>query len=81
MLCGEEVANTDGGDTLTWFPTSKGHNVEMIASLYDIKFQSKYNNEIKITSAILDIYYYRCTAKKHGYNRIGRYGLQFVKYR
>ena len=27
-----EVAKIDVGDTITWFPKSKGHNVEIVAS-------------------------------------------------
>ena len=28
----EEVVKVEVGDTVTWLPTSKGHNVEMVAS-------------------------------------------------
>ena len=31
MVYSEEVANIEVGETITWVPTSKGHNVEMIA--------------------------------------------------
>ena len=41
MIYSQEVANIDVGDTVTWLPTSKGHNVEMIASPNDMKLKSK----------------------------------------
>ena len=34
---------------MTWLPTSKGHNVEMIASPNDMKLKSKNGKEVKIT--------------------------------
>ena len=30
MVYSQEIAKVDGGDTVTWLPASKGHNVEMI---------------------------------------------------
>ena len=37
----EEVLKVEVGDTVTWLPTSKGHNVEIIASPNQMKFKSK----------------------------------------
>ena len=34
MVYSQEVATVEIGDTVTWLPTSKGHNVEMICLLY-----------------------------------------------
>ena len=31
MVYSEDIANIDVGDTITWVPTSKGHNVQFIA--------------------------------------------------
>ena len=48
MIYSQEVANIDVGDTVTWLPTSKGHNVEMIASPNDMKLKAKNGKEVKI---------------------------------
>ena len=32
MIYSQELVHIDTGDTLTWVPTSKGHNVEIIAA-------------------------------------------------
>ena len=32
MVFSEEIARVDIGDIITWIPTTKGHNVEMISS-------------------------------------------------
>ena len=44
MVFSQEVARVEVGDTVTWLPTSKGHNVEMISSPNDMKFKSKNNS-------------------------------------
>lgn len=36
----EEVARIDVGDTITWVPTNKGHNIEMVASPNNMKLRS-----------------------------------------
>ena len=41
MVFSEQVARINVGDTITWLPTSKGHNVEMIAAPMKLKFKSK----------------------------------------
>ena len=66
----EEVVKVEVGDTVTWLPTSKGHNVEMIASPNQMKFKSKNNKEAKITFDKPGIYYYWCTPHK-GMGMIG----------
>ena len=66
----KEVANVEVGDTVTWLPTSKGHNVEMISSPNRMKFKSKNNKEAKITFDTPGIYYYWCTPHK-GMGMIG----------
>ena len=70
MIFSEESARIDVGDTITWLPTSKGHNVEMVASPNSLKFKSKNNKEASITFDTPGIYYYWCTPHK-GMGMIG----------
>lgn len=70
MVFSEEIAKVDVGDTITWVPTTKGHNVEMIASPNGMKFKSKNSKEAKITFDQPGIYYYWCTPHK-GMGMIG----------
>ena len=66
----EEIARVDVGDTITWVPTDKGHNVEMIASPNDMKLKSKNGKEVQGTFDVPGIYYYWCTPHK-GMGMIG----------
>ena len=66
----EEVARIDVGDTITWVPTNKGHNIEMVASPNNMKLRSKNNKEVQITFEVPGIYYYWCTPHK-GMGMIG----------
>ena len=61
MVYSEEIARVDVGDTITWVPTTKGHNVEMISSPNNLKFKSKNNKEAKITFEVPGLYLYWCT--------------------
>ena len=70
MVYSKEIAKIDVGDTVTWLPTSKGHNVEIIASPNDMKLKSKNGKEVKITFDTSGIYYYWCTPHK-GMGMIG----------
>ena len=70
MVYGEEIVYVDIGDTVTWLPVSKGHNVEMIASPDNMKFKSKNNKKAAITFQVPGIYYYWCTPHK-GMGMIG----------
>jgi len=70
MIYSEEIARVDVGDTITWVPTDKGHNVEMIASPNDMKLKSKNSKEVQITFEQPGIYYYWCTPHK-GMGMIG----------
>ena len=49
MVFSQEVVKVEIGDTVTWLPSSKGHNVEMISSPNKMKFKSKNGKEAKIT--------------------------------
>ena len=69
-----EVAEIEVGDTITWLPKSKGHNVEMVASPNDLKFKSKNNKQTSLTFDTPGIYYYWCTPHKS----MGMIGLVVV---
>ncbi|MEC7237820.1 MAG: plastocyanin/azurin family copper-binding protein [Pseudomonadota bacterium] len=70
MVYSEEIARVDVGDTITWVPTTKGHNVEMIASPSDMKLKSKNGREVQATFDAPGIHYYWCTPHK-GMGMIG----------
>ncbi|MGB2320169.1 MAG: plastocyanin/azurin family copper-binding protein, partial [Candidatus Puniceispirillum sp.] len=61
MVYSQEIVQINSGDTVIWVPTSKGHNVEIIASPNGMKYKSKNNKEAKITFDQPGIYYYWCT--------------------
>lgn len=66
MVYSEDIARIDVGDTITWVPTSKGHNVEFIAGPdgWDAPKKSKLNKEVAITFDTPGIYLYQCTPHK-----------------
>ena len=66
MIYSQELVHIDTGDTLTWVPTSKGHNVEIIAAPdgFDIPKKSKNGKEVSIEFTVPGIYYYWCTPHK-----------------
>ena len=70
MVYSEEIARVEVGDTITWAPTTKGHNVEMVSSPNNMKFKSKNNKEAKITFEVPGLYLYWCTPHK-GMGMIG----------
>ena len=70
MVYSQEIAHVDVGDTITWVPTTKGHNVEMIASPNGMKLKSKNGKKIQVTFEEPGIYYYWCTPHK-GMGMIG----------
>ena len=63
MVYSEDVVTIDVGDTITWVPTSKGHNVEFVAGPdgWDIPRKSKNNKEVSITFDVPGVYVYVCT--------------------
>ena len=63
MVYSEDIARIDVGDTITWVPTSKGHNVEFIAAPdgWDKPKKSKNNKEVALTFDTPGIYLYQCT--------------------
>ena len=66
MVYSEDIALIDVGDTITWVPTSKGHNVEFIAGPdgWDTPKKSKLNKEVAITFDTPGVYLYQCTPHK-----------------
>ena len=66
MVYSEDIARIDVGDTITWVPTSKGHNVEFIAGPDGWKApkKSKLNKEVEITFDAPGVYLYQCTPHK-----------------
>ena len=72
MVYSEELARVDVGETITWIPTSKGHNVEMIAGPdgAELPKKSKNGKEVSMTFEVPGIYYYWCTPHK-GMGMIG----------
>ena len=51
MVYSENISRIAVGDTITWVPTSKGHNVHFIAGPdgWDLPKKSKNNEEVVIT--------------------------------
>tara|TARA_A200000159_G_C7075165_1_gene236063 strand:- start:1 stop:429 length:429 start_codon:yes stop_codon:yes gene_type:complete len=72
MVYSQEIVHVDTGDTVTWIPTSKGHNVEIVAAPegFDIPKKSKNGKEVSIDFTVPGIYYYWCTPHK-GMGMIG----------
>ena len=63
MVYSVDVAKIDVGDTITWLPASKGHNVHFIAGPdgWELPKKSKNNKEVAITFDTPGIYLYQCT--------------------
>ena len=66
MVYSEDIARIEVGDTITWVPTSKGHNVEFIAGPdgWDAPRKSKLSKEVAITFDTPGVYLYQCTPHK-----------------
>lgn len=66
MAFSEDITRIDVGDTVTWVPTSKGHNVEFIAGPdgFNTPKKSKSSKEVSITFDEPGIYYYWCSPHK-----------------
>ena len=66
MVYSEDISRIDVGDTITWVPTSKGHNVEFIAGPdgWDAPRKSKLSKEVAITFDTPGVYLYQCTPHK-----------------
>ena len=66
MVYSEDIARIDVGDTITWVPTQKGHNVEFIAGPDGWKApkKSKLSKEVAITFDTPGVYLYQCSPHK-----------------
>ena len=66
MVYSKEVAQVAVGDTVTWLPASKGHNVEFIAGPdgFDKPKKSTMNKEYSFKFDSPGIYLYHCTPHK-----------------
>ena len=66
MVYGTDIARVEVGTTVTWIPTSKGHNVEFIAGPdgWDAPKKSKNGKEVSITFDQPGVYLYQCTPHK-----------------
>ena len=66
MVYSEDISRIDVGDTITWVPTTKGHNVEFLAGPdgWEAPKRSKMNKEYSYKFEISGIYFYQCTPHK-----------------
>jgi pseudoazurin len=66
MVYSEDITRIEVGDTVTWVPTSKGHNVEFIAGPegWEAPKKSKLSKEVAITFDEPGVYLYQCTPHK-----------------
>ena len=63
MVYSEDIARINVGDTITWLPASKGHNVHFIAGPdgWELPKKSKNNKEVSISFDTPGVYLYQCT--------------------
>tara|TARA_Y100001937_G_C6913510_1_gene238493 strand:- start:14 stop:454 length:441 start_codon:yes stop_codon:yes gene_type:complete len=66
MVYSEDISRIDVGDTITWLPTTKGHNVHIKVGPegWEIQKKSKLNKEYSYTFTMPGVYYYECTPHK-----------------
>ena len=76
MVYSQELVHIETGDIVKWIPTSKGHNVEIVAAPegFDIPKKSKNSKEVTIEFNTPGVYYYLCTPHK----AMGMIGLVVV---
>jgi|TARA_B100001093_G_scaffold463225_1_gene479090 pseudoazurin len=62
MLYGQDVARVEVGQTITWTPKSKGHNVQFVSVPEGVeKVKSKLSKEFSYTFEQEGVYLYVCT--------------------
>ena len=63
MVYSEDIVRIDVGDTITWVPTTKGHNVHFLAGPdgWDLPKKSKNGKEVVLTFDTPGVYLYQCT--------------------
>ena len=66
MVYSADIARVEVGTSITWIPTSKGHNVEFIAGPdgWDLPKKSKNGKEVTITFDTPGVYLYQCKPHK-----------------
>lgn len=65
MVYSKEIARVAVGETITWLPASKGHNVHFISAPDGVELvKSKMNKEFSFTFEKEGIYLYQCTPHK-----------------
>jgi pseudoazurin len=66
MVYSEDISTIEVGDSITWLPTSKGHNVEFIAGPDGWKApkKSKLSKEYTYTFDTPGVYWYQCSPHK-----------------
>ncbi len=66
MVYSENISRINVGDTITWTPTTKGHNVEFLTGPegWEIPKRSKMNKEYSYKFDLPGIYLYQCTPHK-----------------
>ena len=65
MVYSKEIARIAVGETITWLPASKGHNVHFISAPDGVDLiKSKMNKEFSFKFEIEGIYLYQCTPHK-----------------
>ena len=76
MVYSYDIVDVEVGDTVTWKPTTKGHNVEFIAGPNSavLPKKSKMNKELAHKFEVPGIYLYQCTPHK----AMGMIGLVVV---
>ena len=76
MIYSQELVHVDTGDTVTWVPTTKGHNVEFVVGPegFEKPKKSKLGKEYAFTFETPGIYLYACTPHK----TMGMIGLVVV---
>ena len=63
MVYSEDIVRIDVGDTITWVPTTKGHNVHFLAGPdgWDLPKKTKNGKEVVLTFDTPGVYLYQCT--------------------
>ena len=66
MVYSIDVARVQPGDTITWLPKHKGHNVEFILgpNTVELPKKSRINKEFSFTFEKAGVYFYQCTPHK-----------------
>ena len=76
MVYSQDIVKVKAGDSVTWLPATKGHNVEFISvpkGVNKIK-KSKFNKKVSYKFETPGIYLYQCTPHK----AMGMIGLVVV---